>query len=75
MNTETRVHEYHLKTSSRACGKTAQVIYNEGRKDAINKFVEAVRKDIKKLPCEMGFVSKVDVNMILSHHMQEMLEQ
>lgn len=50
MNTETKVHEYHLRTSNRACGQTAQAIYtrayNAGKSDAILEFVEMVKKDI-----------------------------
>ena len=50
MNTETRVHEYHLRTSNRAYEQTAQEIYargyNVGKSDAILEFVEMVKKDI-----------------------------
>ena len=51
MNTETKVHEYHLRTSNRACGQTvAQEIYtrayNAGKSDAILEFVDMVKKDI-----------------------------
>ena len=51
MNTETKVHEYQVITSNRACGQTvAQEIYtrayNAGKSDAILEFVEMVKKDI-----------------------------
>lgn len=50
MNTETKLHEYQVKTSNRACGQTAQEIYtrayNAGKSDAILEFVERVKKDI-----------------------------
>lgn len=51
MNTETKVHDYQVITSNRACGQTvAQEIYarayNAGKSDAILEFVERVKKDI-----------------------------
>ena len=72
MNTEMEVHEYHLRTSNRAYGKTAQAIYNEGRKDAINEFVKKVKDDIDRLPRKAGHIPIVDVDIILSYHMKEM---
>lgn len=79
MNTETKVHEYQVKTSNRAYGQTAQEIYtrayNAGKSDAILEFVDMVRKDIKKLPHEMGFISRDDVSTILTKRMDEVLKK
>ena len=50
MNTETKLHEYQVRTSNRAYGQTAQEIYtrayNAGKSDAILEFVDMVKKDI-----------------------------
>lgn len=50
MNTETKVHEYRLRTSNRACGQTAQEIYtrgyNAGKLDAIKEFAERLKQDV-----------------------------
>jgi len=58
MNTETKVHEYHLRTSNRACGQTTQEIYikgyndgksggyNDGKSDAIKEFAERLKQDV-----------------------------
>ncbi len=79
MNTETRVHEYHLRTSNRACGQTAQAIYtrayNAGKTDAIKEFVQKVKDDIDRLPRKVGRIHITDVDIILSYRMKEILEQ
>lgn len=79
INTETEVHEYHLITSNRHCGQTAQEIYtrayNAGKSDAIREFVDMVRKDVKKLPHEMGFISRDDVSTILTKRMDEVFKK
>ena len=77
MNTETKVHEYHLKTSNRAYGQTAQEIYtrayNAGKTDAIKEFVQKVKDDIDRLPRKVGHIPIADVDIILSYRMKEAL--
>ena len=77
MNTETKVREYHLKTSNRAYGQTAQEIYtrayNAGKTDAIKEFVQKVKDDIDRLPRKVGHIPIADVDIILSYRMKEAL--
>lgn len=80
MNTETKVHEYHLKTSNRAYGQTvAQEIYkrayNAGKSDAIQAFVGRVKKDIghMKFIGNNDFAIKREIEQVIDKRMKEAL--
>lgn len=79
MNTETKVHEYQVITSNRACGQTvAQEIYarayNAGKSDAILEFVDMVKKDIKKLLGRDLYVHKEYLFRVLDSRKDEVLK-